>query len=571
MAIDPILVEVIANRLDEIQQVMKQRLFRTGYSTILRESFDGSSGLVLPDSRLIGSSGIVTHTTPYVQLVQAITGKYGFERIFPGDTFITNDPYRGGASHTPDVSIATPAFVDGELVAFCTSIVHMPDIGGIAPSSSSASSRSIFHEGLLLPPVKLYEREILNEGVRSIIENNTRTPVLLIGDIEGQVGCTRIGVELLTDLCRRHGASVVRDAIEVILRSSETRLRQGLAALPDGETEAENFLDRDGVVERPVRVHVRVIKRGDSITVDFSGSDPQTAGPANAVGQVIRAAAAGAVVSFVDHTIPYNDGVLKTVQVVLPQRLVVNPVSPAPVNSYVPATHPAFNNVTRALGELVPERAVAESGVGLGATAFSFGANRAGATSVLYEIFETSLGGTALADGASLDFPISILESIQPIEIIESEFPIRVRRFDIPCDSAGAGKHRGGLGYVREYEVLEPCHFMSRMGQRAFGSHGMAGGGSPKLSTSIYNPGRPRERVLRGLDQELMEAGDVIRIEQAGGAGMGNPAERAADKILNDVADGFVSIQHAERHYGYIIGRDATGRYVITGRTRRGD
>src|SRR5207237_9435986 len=145
------------------------------------------------------------------------------------------------------------------------------DIGGIAPSTSSASSRSIFHEGLLLPPVRLYEKGVLNEGVRSIIENNTRTPDLLMGDIEGQVGCTRIGVELLTDLYRRHGTPTVRQAIEVILRSSETRLRHGLAALPDGDTEAENFLDGDGAVDRPVRVHVKVIKRGDSITLDFSG------------------------------------------------------------------------------------------------------------------------------------------------------------------------------------------------------------------------------------------------------------------------------------------------------------
>ncbi len=563
MKIDPILLEVIANRLDEIQQVMKHRLFHTGYSTILRESFDGSAGLTTPDGRLIGASGMTTHTGPYARMVQAIVQKYGQLSIHPGDAFITNDPYSGGSSHTPDVGTAAPVFVDGELVAFCTSFGHKPDVGGIAPSSASAASRSIFHEGLLLPPVKLYEKGLLNEGVKSIIANNSRTPELLLGDIEGQVGCTRIGCELIESLCRQYGVQSVRAAIEQLLHASEARLRHGLTTLPDGETDAENWLDSDGASDRPVRIHVKVIKRGDSITLDFSGCDAQTTGPANAIVNVVRAAAAGAVVAFVDHTIPYNDGIFRAVDMVCPQGRVINPQWPAPVNSYIPATHLVFNSVTAALGKLYPPKAVAESGLGLGAIAFSYAATRTGEAYVQYDIVETALGGTATADGASMIFPMMIFETIQPIEIIESEFPVRVRDFSIRQDSAGAGEHRGGVGFVREYEVLQDCNFMSRLSQRRFGAKGTSGGGAPLKSGSIYNPGRDNERVLQGLDQVVMKAGDVIRLEQSGGAGLGNPSRRDTQKLLADLADGYVSVESAARDYGRQVSKGKDGHFHL--------
>jgi N-methylhydantoinase B len=568
MSIDPILLEVIANRLEEIQQVMKHRLFHTGYSTILRESFDGSAGLTTADGRLIGASGMTTHTGPYARLVRAIVEKYGAD-IHSGDAFVTNDPYRGGSSHTPDVATAAPVFVDGEIVAFCTSFGHKPDVGGIAPSSSSAASRSIFHEGLLIPPVKLYEKGVLAEGVRSIIANNSRTPELLIGDIEGQVGCTRIGGELIEGLCRQYGVPNVRAAIEQLLQASEKRLRQCLADMPDGEAESENWLDSDGASDQPVRIHVKVTKRGDKITLDFSGCDAQTPGPANAVVQAVRASAAGAVVGFVDHTIPYNDGVFRTVEMVCPEGRVINPQSPAPVNSYIPATHMVFNLVTTALSRLCPYKAVAESGLGLGAVAFSYSATRTGESYVQYDIVETGLGGTPLGDGASMIHPMMIFETVQPIEIIESEFPVRIRNFGIRPDSAGAGEHRGGVGFVREYEVLQPAQFMSRLSQRRFGARGAAGGGAPLASRSIYNPGRADERVLRGLDQMLLAPGDVIRLEQSGGAGLGDPARRARECLLADVADGFVSIESAASDYGVELRRGRDGRLVDSGGAKR--
>ncbi len=563
MKIDPIRLEVIASRLDEIQQVMKHRLFHTGYSVILRESFDGSAGLVTAQGQVLGSAGSPTRAEPYARIVRAILEKYA-GNIHPGDCYITNDPYVGGVPHTPDVAVCTPVFWDGELVMFCTSMGHKPDIGGIAPSTASAASRSIFHEGLLVPPVKLHEKGQLNEGIRSILQNNSRTPYLLIGDIEGQVGCTRVGAELVEALYRKFGADTVRQATEWLVDGARTRLLKGLAAMPDGETESENWLDSDGVTQRPVRIHVKLTKRGEVLRLDFSGCDPQTAGPANAVVQVTRAAAVGAVISFVDHTIPFNQGALDAVDIHSPAGTVIHPVPPAPVNSYMPAVHLVFNVVTDALGKLMPERAVGESGLGVGAIAFSYPTQPGAESCVQYDIVSTALGGTPAGDGAAMIFPMTNMETVQPIEVIEIEYPVRVRQFGIRTDSGGAGLHRGGIGYVKEFEVLQPSQFMSRLSQRQFGARGSTGGLAPLPSVSLYNPGRPGGRSLQGLDQVAMDAGDTVRIEQSGGGGMGDPRARDPELVLMDFLDGYVSQAAAERDYGCVIRKESSGKYSVS-------
>jgi N-methylhydantoinase B len=568
MSIDPVTLEIIANRLDEIQQVMKQRLFRTGYSTILRESFDGSAGLTTADGRLIGASGASFHTVPYSRLVQWIVRHFGPDNIHPGDAFISNDPYKGCSAHTPDLGSAAPVFVDGKLVAFCTSMGHKPDIGGIAPSTASAASRSIYHEGLLVPPIKLYERGVLNVGVRSLLTNNSRTPDLLIGDIEGQVGCTRVGTTLLEELCRKYTVGIVTQAFELLMDSAEKRLRIGLAQLPDGVCETENWLDTDSAGSGPIRIHVRVTKQGDSIEVDLTQSDPQRIGPANAVEQVCRAGVIGAVLAFVDHTIPLNDGVMRAIAVKTGSGLVVSPVSPAPVNSYVPTVHILFNCVTQALGRLCPERAFADSGMGLGGFAFGYQSERSGESRVEYELLETALGGTSEGDGASMVFAVMIYQTVEPIEIVESEFPVLIREFSIRRDSAGPGEHRGGLGYCREWEVLQDCTFSSRTSHRKFGGQGIAGGKAPKLSRTLLNPGRADEQVLEGLTQIQLKAGDRIRVEQSGGGGWGDPRKRNAEAVLLDVQDGYISVDSADVDYGRKVVRQSDGRYALADETQ---
>lgn len=547
---DPIVVEIIANRLQEIQRLMKQRLFRTGYSTILRESFDGSSGLTTADGRLVGSSGMALHTAPYARFVQEILKSFGSD-IHEGDTIISNDPFKGGVAHTPDLAAACPVFHDGQLVAFCTSMGHKSDVGGIAPSTASSRARSIFHEGLLIPPVKLYERGEANDGLVRLIANNSRTPQILLGDIEGQVGCMRVGASLFQVLCAEYSAEVVGHAMEALMRSAETRLRAGLRALPDGEVETFRYLDNDGAGDAPVRIHLRLTKKADQLRLDFSASDPQCAGPSNTVEQSAQASAIAAVVAFVDHKVPLNDGVLRAIDFDAGSHRVVSPRWPTAVNSYVPGGQLVFSCVMQALGQLLPSKAYADSGLGVGGIGFGFAKSASEGSSVHYDVLGTSLGGTARQDGASLLFPPMVFETVQPIEVVETEFPLRVREFSIRTDSAGPGQHRGGLGFVKEWEVLEDCELVSRLSGRKYTATGAAGGSAPPPGQTVVNRGTAEERRLEALASVSLKAGDVVRIEQSGGAGWGDPTQRAHAALWQDVEDGYVSVLAASAQYGF--------------------
>jgi len=561
VSVDPVELEVIANRLDEIQRIMKHRLFHTGYSVILRESFDGTAGMTDATGQVIGASGFLTHTTPYGIFVKAILERYGPDRIYEDDVFITNDPYLGGPAHTPDVAIAAPVFVDGRLLAFCTSMGHKPDVGGLAPGTSSPSSRSIFHEGLLVPPTKLHERGVANESLEMVLRRNSRSPDLLMGDIRGQIGCTRIGTELVRELCKKTSPEILEAAMAQLLRMSKQRVEIALGQLPDGEADEEKWLDGNGVSDDPVRVCIKVVKSGKRLSIDFTGTGAQSIGPVNVVYQIVRAAALGAALSFIDHTIPNNEGVGDAIDVILPPNTIVNPQQPAPVNSYIPTTHLAFNGVIAALGRLYPHLAVAESGLGEGA--MTLGYLRQGANFVHYEIAPTALGGTSQGDGASIICPMPLYETIQPIEIVETEFPVRVTNFSIRQDSAGAGKHRGGVGCIREFEVLAPCQLISRLSQRKFGAGGIAGGHAPAISRTLYMPHEvSAARSLKGLDEVQMQEGERVRIENSGGGGWGDPRERPVDLVVADVADGYVSVECARTAYGVIVEVDKQGRHI---------
>jgi len=558
MSIDPITLEIIANRLDEIQRIMKGRLFRTGYSTILRESFDGGAGMTDSDGRVIGASGMNIHTRPYTCLVEGVLAAYGKDGIKEGDVFISNDPYHGGVAHSPDMGVATPVFVDGQLIAFCTSIAHKPDVGGLAAGSASPASRSIFHEGMIIPPCRFFDGGHLIDSVKRILENNSRTPKLLLGDLMGQVGCTRIGAQLVQDLAAREGTATMLAVIKQLMDSSEQRLREALRRIPDGEVTVESFLDGDGVSERPIRIALHATKLGDFITLDFTGSEAQTAGPANTVYQSVEAAAIAGLLAAVDHSITNNEGVRRAIKFVLPSGTVVNPVSPAPVNSYIPTSHLVFNAVMKVIGTLAPAHACADSGVGLGGMAFGYAASREGGGHIHYEITMTSTGGTSAGDGCSAFMPMMNLESVQPIEIVESEFPVRITDFSMLVDSAGPGQHRGGFGIRREFEMLEDAQFVSRLSQRRTGSNGLAGGKGAAVSRTVLSA-EGTERGLPGLVQLQIKAGDKVRIEQQGGGGWNEPQTRDPDAVLKDVDDGLVSMESAKRDYGVVCARKSNG------------
>ncbi|HZU04608.1 MAG TPA: hydantoinase B/oxoprolinase family protein [Chloroflexota bacterium] len=567
MGLDPITLEVINNRLREIVATMEHLLFHSGYSTILRESFDGSAGLCDREGHTVMASGAPYHLFPYYYSVRGVLRNYALEDMHEGDSFILTDPYWGGNLHVPDLVIVTPVFVDGQVIGFCVSIAHKTDLGGLVPGSSGAGAREIFHDGLLLPGVRYWTRDGVVREIEAIVKRNSRSPDTVAGDIRAQVGCTRVGAQRIRDLCAEYGTENILFAFAELQRLSEQRVRQGLAAWPDGEAEAEGWSDHDGVdLDRPIRLHVKVTKRGDEITFDYSQMHEQVKGPTNLRQTHAETAALLALLAYLDPTIPINDGARRPIHFINPEGRITNARWPAPVNSYFGLTVVVYSTVMKALAQFNPQRAVGTVGFGIGAIAVGY--RQGSRQPIQYEILSTSLGGTPEHDGT---FPVMAMSHVTPntpVEILETEYPVRVVRHEWIPDTAGAGRYRGGPGVRKEYEFLADALFTLRMGhQFNYSGWGVLGGKAPPTARAFLNRGTDRERALGPLETLELRPGDRVCIELPGGGGYGDPYEREPERVLEDVLNGYVSLEAARRDYGVVIDpqnfaidREATAR-----------
>jgi len=555
VSVDPITIEVVSSRIREIAATMEHALYHSGYSPVLRESKDGTAGLTDASGRVIVvSGGLQYHSLPYQHAVRSVLASFPRETLVPGESFVVNDPYLGGNPHAPDFMAVTPGFVDGELVGFGVSIAHKADIGGIVPGSSGAAAREIYHDGLLLPPVRYQTDAGIEVAIEAIIRRNSRIPDVVLGDLRGQVGCTRLGVGRLAALCAEYGRATVVEIMGEIVDRTAARMRAELAALDDGVAEMEGFLDHDGAdLDVPVRIHVRAEKRGDRLVLDFSGSSPQTRGPVNVNKTTAQSVSLLAMLAATDPSIPVNSGLTHAVDFVMPDGLVVNPQHPATVNHYFPTAHLTYNVVLAALGKLNPSRAVAPSGLGHGAIAVGYEQSRTGKRTVQYELTCCALGGTSAHDGASIIQAMNHITPSAPVEIVESEYPVMVRQYGMWEDSAGPGRFRGGVGYVRDYQVLADCIITARTSNHHFPAWGLAGGGSPRTSRTTINPDRADREELGLIVTRRLRAGDVLRLEQSGGGGYGDPFERDPLAVAADVRDGYVSHAAARERYGVVV------------------
>jgi N-methylhydantoinase B len=555
MNVDPVTTEVVASRLRESASTMEYALYHSGYSPILRESKDGTAGITDARGRVvILSGGLQYHFTAYQQAVQAVLARYPAEGLKPGESFITNDPYKGGSPHAPDFCAITPAFHGSELIGFGVSLAHKSDIGGLVPGSSGAAAREIYHDGILFPPVRFQTESGIEESIEAIIANNSRVPEVVLGDLRAQVGCTRVGCRKLAELCDEYGRDVVLEVMQRLIGLTAARVRDEFESWPDGTGEAEGFLDHDGVnKDKPIRIAVRAEKTGGRLKLDFTGTSAQAQGPVNLVSATAQAASLVAVLSSCDPTIPVNFGLREAIDFVLPEGTIVNPLHPATVNHYYPTAHLIYATVLSALAKINPKRAVAPSGLGSGAVTIGYRKARSGKPAVLYELLNTSLGATSTHDGTSIVMSMNHFTPGAPVEIFESEYPIRVRSFQIIQDSAGAGRYRGGMGYAREFEVLEDSVLTVRSANHKFASQGVEGGLAPAPSSVVLNPGRKDEESLGPLETRLLHAGDVIRFVRSGGAGFGSPRERSAEAVLEDVRNGYVSPEAAATVYGRAV------------------
>src|SRR3984893_1352171 len=553
MKLDPITTEVIISRIRETTAAMAHALFHSGYSPILRESQDGTAGLCDAMGRVIMvGGGLQYHSLVYFAAVTTGRSHFSPSAMHDGNSFISNDPYKAGNSHVPDIVVITPVFYRGKIIAFGASVAHKADVGGLVPGSSGAAAREIFHAGVLIPPVRYWTKEGVNREVEAILRNNSRVPEVVIGDLRGQVGSTRLGAERLCALCDEYGAETMHLAMESLLERTAARVRAEFARWPDGENAAEALLDHDGADRsKPVRIKVTARKARDRLTLDFSGTDAQAKGPVNTPRPTAQAVSLLAVIAASDPTIPMNSGVLDAVDFVMPPGTLVNPQFPASVNHYFPTSHVVYTCVLAALGKFNPARAVAPAADGGGAIAIGYTKGRTGKPTVQYELMVTSLGGTSTHDGTSIVLAMNHFTPGTPVEIIETEYPVMVRRYDIWRDSAGAGRYRGGMGNVREYQLLVDCILTARTSNHRQGSWGLDGGQPPRLSRAVINPDTPQAEEMDCMETRMLPAGTVVRLEQAGGAGYGDPLERSKELVRKDIEDGYLSPEAAAAQYKY--------------------
>jgi N-methylhydantoinase B len=568
--LDAVELEVIRASLSGIVQEMQNALFRTGFSTIVRESQDASCALMNARGQVVAQHVVLPlHIGAFPACCAAVLAEFGGD-IADGDAFLINHPYQGGSPHAPDIAVISPVIVEGELIAFCGSIAHKSDIGGPVPGSCSGQAREIFNEGLHLPAVRYQTRHVANRDLERIIAANSRTPELVLGDIRGQLGADRLGERRLQELAAKRGKATILAGFDRLLQMSQAKVRALVAEWPDGRFAAERFVDDDGVeLAKPVRVHVVVEKKGDAIHFDFSGAADQTKGPANIRPPLVQAACAYCLISMTDPHMYVSSGLLDAFTITAREGSVLNPRFPAPVNTYNPTVHAVVDAVYEAMSHIVPGRVRAD---GSGSRSIIIGGRSTytGQGYVQYEIIGGGAGARAVKDGASATTVNQSNAKIAPVEIIESEFPTRLVRFELIRDSGGPGVFRGGLGIRREYLNLEDARFSIRSAKHVIPPNGCHGGRPGRTGDIWINPGTERAKRLptRYADYPL-QAGDTFRLDTPGGGGFGDPLRREPRGVLLDVQEDTVSVEAAAREYGVIIARGERGYFVDEAATAR--
>jgi N-methylhydantoinase B len=506
------------------------------------------------DGDVVGEHVVLPlHVTCLPAIVRNVKAR--FDDIATGDVFITNHPYLGGVPHSMDMAVVAPVFSGDRLVGFCASIAHKSDLGGPVPGTANGSARDIFHEGTQYPPIRLMRDGRTISEVEAIIHANSRTPQLVLGDIRGQIGVARLGERRILETIERYGLPMLLAAFARKQYTTERQIRQTLRTWKDGVHEAESYLELGDPNRPAVRFHVRVEKIGDRIAFDLTGCDDQVDEPINIHPPLVRGCISYAMIATIDPTLANNGGVSRAIETRLRPGSIVNPNFPAPTNSYIPSTLAVTEACLEALSAFVPERRIARVG---GFGAMSLGGSRTdGSRFVQYELAGSAYGGRAGSDGPS---GIAVLLSnarSASIEILESEFPTRIRRFELIVDSGGAGQFRGGLAARREVEVLAAEAQLSFRGHgHQIAAAGRDGGADGKPASCTLHPDTAESQSFPARFAGLrVGSGDRIRFERGGGGGLGDPRLRPLESVTDDVRNGYVSHAAAVRDYGIDAGR----------------
>jgi N-methylhydantoinase B len=575
--LDMVTLEVVRNGFIQICEEVTITMLKTAHSVIFNEGKDLSTAVFDRDGRLIAQDmqGCPIHIAAMPQAVKAGIDRYGVDNMYPGDVFLVNDSYAGG-THLPDVTVFAPVFWEEELVGFIGNRGHHTDVGGMAPGSMPGDATEMYQEGLILPPIKIYERGERCRDTWSIILANVRLPGNTEGDVAAQRGGVQTGMRRFHSLLRRYGRDTIMAAIEEILSYSERHMRSEIRRIPDGTYGFHDYMDTDGITGERVKIVVTVRKQGDVIDFDFAGSDPQVGGAVNCVKSVTVGAVWIAMFMLTDPNIHFSEGAFAPVTVSAPEGSVVNPRPPASTVSGLTETcNRLVDLCIAALAPGVPDRVVAgELGSCNVHTLGGVIDDQAGIPRQWVTILNPKggWGGMAHKDGwTCIQDPLSNCRN-QPAETLEHAFPMRVRRFALRTGTEGAGKHRGGFGLVRDIELTGDCVISTCLDRSVIAPFGLFGGDDGSCNTMyVRRKGSTTWEPLASRQSNFpLGAGDLVRIETAIGGGYGDPLQRdparVADDVLNEYLPGAAA---AADIYGVVLDEHGQPDLAATEACRR--
>jgi len=553
--------EIIAIGLDAAAWEMCASLIRTAYSPNVKERADCSTALCDLQGRTLALATYApAHLGSTLKVVGAILARFPLEEMRPGDAFLANDPYIVGVTHLNDCTVAAPVFVDGKPVAFTAAVAHQSDVGGRVPGSESGDSTSIFQEGIRIPPVKLLDQGVLRRDIWELVLLNSRTPHFNEGDLRAQTAANERGAQRLQALYARYGTEDMTQAIGNMLDACERRARERIrSVLAPGRYSAEDWLDEDGVSDTPVRLAVDLTADDGRLVFDFSRSAAQLGSGKNIPYTHLMATVYFCTVSMIDPALPVNEGLYRVIEVVSPEGNVTNARAPAGVSSRNLTSMILADAIMNALGQAAPGRATAAGGPYQGIIV-SGQDPRLSRFYVDYENYAGGQGGSAVGDGADVMQLHTTNTSNLPIEVTELEFPLRVERYEMICDSGGAGRHRGGLGVRRDLRLVAPQATLAlRSARQRFEAKGLRGGGSGSLGAYRLDPeadGSGGTRLPSTLSEHPLADGVLLRIETPGGGGYGDPRERDAALVAYEVLQQRISVHAARELYGVVVAAD---------------
>jgi N-methylhydantoinase B len=554
--VDPITTEVIRNALVALTEEMKLTLVNTAYNPLIYEVKDFSAALTDEAGNLYGqAAGLTVFLACLPATIKNGLIAIGRENLAEGDIILANDPFTTG-THISDTAVYIPIFYASELVAFSINMAHWADVGGMIPGGWTPNSTDVFQEGLRFTHLKLYRGGELNSDLERLIRANVRFPEIVFGDLSAQIAACQTGVRRYQALCKKYGPDTIRAAMRRVFDESEQLTRARVRDIPDGVYWAETFMDHDGVeLDKPRKVKVTVTVAGSDMTVDLTGSSETCSGPINLPLIGTRAAVETAFKALTVPLDPTNAGHMRSLQVIAPENTIVNPQFPAPTDSYGYASNTVMDLVIRALAPAIPEKCAAGTYQLFGIYLYRVDP-RFGKPFLFIEPTVGGWGGRQRGDGQSLIFYSDGDTPNTPAEVIEARYPILVGRYTYHLDSAGIGQYRGGLGIIRDYNVLTDHVYLHTFNEGTkCPPWGLFGGKAGQPCYTVAWPDTPKELVLRDRQAHVgpLFRGDTVSVRSGGGGGWGDPLQRDPALVARDVKNELLSVEAARQAYAVLL------------------